>query len=270
MNDRLSIHPYFLKISCLAAALLLITVSAFRFEAYASDKPVTHVRLAAPEHAWWRTDTQAQWSAVHKQAEVNEQGYIVPGADWKSVSQTVEYQVKLYLADDVELEYDEDAKKWNYEASEDGLSCVTSVHTTDTSYDFSDYMKDLHSYFYVVRAIPKMSQIAYVENGAWTISPEVDFRQKQTMGITEGKWRNYMEGSRYDLGDGQGFLEEGWQLIRGKWYYLSGGGYRQTGWIMPEPDQYYYLYEDGVMACSTVIDGWRLDSTGLRQEHVQE
>ncbi len=268
---------------CLAAAWPFMPQSV----AYASDKDVEVTTLGTPSHAWWQTDTIAQWH---------------------SVTHAHEYQVKLYLADDVDLDYDEKDREWVYEYygnDDNPLDAVAVVRTGNTSYDFSQYMKDGHSYFYMVRATPRVSEQAYVKNSDWRISPEVDYRGKTVQGITTGKWRNYLEGSRYDVGDGyREFLDDGWQLIYGKWYYLANGGYRQsgwlaidgnlyyldengimatgwfylddswyytdksgaiqTGWVMPLPGKYYYLYEDGRLATDTWIDGYYVGSDGLR------
>ncbi len=267
---------------CLAAAELFVP----GLISYASDKDIEVTTLDTPSHAWWQTDTIAKWN---------------------SVRHAHEYQVKLYIADDVDLDFDDDTGNWGYEydGDDDPLEAVAVVRTADTSYDFSKYMKDGHSYFFMVRATPKVSEQAYVNNGKWKISPEIDNRGKTVQGITTGQWRNYLEGTRYDVGDGyREFLDDGWQLIYGKWYYLANGGYRQsgwlaldgnlyyldekgvmatewfylddswyyadsggviqTGWVMTVPGKYYYFYEDGRMAADTWIDGYYLRPDGLR------
>lgn len=258
--------------------------------AYASDKAVETVYLGTSKHAWWDTDTVGRWN---------------------SVSKAHEYQVKLYLADDLDLDADgEDGgavtltdSKLN-ELTQDA-ECVMMKRTTQTSYDFSPYMKDLYTYVFVVRAVPKLSEQQYVKSGDWIVSPTADFKENQVQGITGGKWRNYLEGTKYETEDGT-FLAGGWQRIQGVWYLFDEKGYRlsgwqtvdgvryylneengmlatgwfvwgdnwyyadktgavQTGWIMDQPGKYYYLNEDGTMAHDTVVDGYTLDSRGLRQ-----
>lgn len=49
----------------------------------------------------------------------------------------------------------------------------------------------------------------------------------------------------------------------GVWYYLNPDGSMAVGWIMDSPGQWYYLNSDGSMAADTVIDGCRLDPSGL-------
>lgn len=252
--------------------------SAAAVTTYASDKAVETVYLGEPKYVWWETDTVGKWSSVK-------------GAH--------EYQVKLYRADSV----DRDEDNWRAADFEDeGMEAVMTKRTSETSCDFTEYMSDLHTYFFVVRATPKVSEQAYVVSGSWVASPDMDFKEKQTIGITTGKWRNYLTGSRYETEDGT-YLSGGWHLIRGSWYLFDEGGFRltgwqtddgkryylgengqmatgwfvwegnwyyagkdgamQTGWVMDKPGKYYYLYEDGSMAHDTVVDGYTLDSTGL-------
>ena len=263
---------------------------SMHMQAYASDKAVETIYLGTSKHAWWETDTVGKWS---------------------SVSKAHEYQVKLYLADDLDLNVDDEEDgvvtltdaKLN-ELTQDA-ECVMMKRTSQTSYDFSLYMKDLRTYLFVVRPVPKLSEQQYVKSGNWTVSPIADFKENQVQGITGGKWRNYLEGTKYETEDGS-FLTGGWQRIQGVWYLFDENGYClsgwrnvdgaryyldeesgmlatgwfvwnenwyyadksgaiQTGWIMDKPGKYYYLNEDGTMAHDTVVDGYTLDSKGLRQ-----
>jgi glucan-binding YG repeat protein len=269
-----------------AAALALAASAVSAVPVMASDKKVETVYLDQPKHVWWETDTQGKWSSVKKAHQ---------------------YQVKLYIADNVDRDEDEDSRA--FDPDEEGLEAVVTVRTYETSYDFSEYMNDLHSYFFVVRATPKVSELAYVENGAWVASKIVDYRGKQVQGHIWGKWRNYLEGSRYEDADGN-LLGSGWNLINGDWYLMDENGYRQTGWqtvdgkryylgddgrmatgwfvyedqwyyagkdgelqtgwVMPLPGKYYYLDESGVMLHDTVADGYQLGSDGLRGAAVQQ
>ena len=36
-----------------------------------------------------------------------------------------------------------------------------------------------------------------------------------------------------------------------------------TGWVEDQPGKWYYLNPDGSMAAGTVVDGCRLDESGL-------
>lgn len=268
-----------MKWAALTAASVFLAVSAVSFSSLASDYAVETIVLGEPEHVWWETDTVVKWS---------------------SVKNAREYQVKLFIADNA----DRDEENWKAVDFEDeGLETAAVIRTSSTSYDFSQYLDDLHTYFAAVRAVPQVKEQAYVQAGGWVGSPDVDFREKQVMGTTGGRWRNYLEGSRYQTEDGA-YLTEGWQLIEGDWYLLDENGYRLcgwqnvdgaryylgedgrmasgwfvfennwyyaddtgkmvTGWVMDKPGEYYYLQEDGTMAHDTVIDGYTLASDGLR------
>lgn len=268
-----------LRLPAAVSAAVFLAVTAASFPSFASDQAVETIVLGEPEHVWWETDTVVKWS---------------------SVKNAREYQVKLFIADNAERDED----NWKaVDLEDEGLETAAVIRTSDTSYDFSQYLNDLHTYFAAVRAVPQIKEQAYVQAGSWVGSPDVDFREKQVIGTTGGKWRNYLEGSRYQTGDG-GYLTEGWQLIEGSWYLLDKNGYRLcgwqnidgaryylgedgrmasgwfvfennwyyaddegkivTGWMMDKPGKYYYLQDDGTMAHDTVIDGYTLNSNGLR------
>lgn len=262
------------------AAAAALELMAPAIPVLASDKAVETVYLGSPEHVWWETDTQGKWTSVKKAHE---------------------YQVRLYIADNAER----DEENWRkFDPEDEGLEAVVTKRTTETSMDFSEYMNDLHSYFFVVRATPKISEQAYVVAGDWIASPDVDYRGKLIQGMTGGRWRNYLEGSRYEDAEGN-LLGGGWHLIQGDWYWMDENGYRQsgwltlddgryylgedgrmatgwfvydgnwyyagkegqmqTGWVMPKPGYYYYLDETGVMLHDTEMDGYWLGSDGQRQ-----
>lgn len=272
-------------VAALAIAVLVTaisTVQATRLTAYASDKEVETVWLGKPAHVWWDTDTIGSWSTVKKAHE---------------------YQVKLYIADDV----DRDEEDWeNIDVDDLGLEAVMVRRVTENRCDFTEYMNDLHTYFFTVQATPRLNEQAYVVAGDKVASPDTNFKGEYVLGITTGKWRNYLEGSRYETEDGDS-LPGGWHLIRGTWYFLNEQGYRvngwqildgvryyfdeygqmakgwlqidgnwyyansdgamQTGWVMTEPGCYYYLNEDGVMLHDCDVDGYWLGSDGLCTEY---
>ncbi len=221
----LCLHAGAVGITGAAAGLWMIT-------ACAADKPVETVYLGDTKHVGWETDTVGKWS---------------------SVKQAHEYQVKLFISDYV----DRDEENWREVNLEDEeLETVVTIRTSECSWDFSEYMDDLHTYFFAVMAVPKISEQVWVVPGNWIASPDIDFKEKAVIGITEGTWRNYLEGSRYEDGEGN-FLPAGWHLIRGDWYLLDEGGYRLTGW-QEENGSRYYLSEDGRMATGWFVyeDSW--------------
>ena len=187
-----------------AVAVALFTAvfaAAPQFSSCASDKVVETVYLGTPAHVWWETDTTGKWS---------------------SVSKAHEYQVKLYIADGV----DRDEDNWRkVDFDDEGMKeaeCVMTKRTGETSCDFSAYMDDLHTYFFVVRATPKVSEQGYRLTG----------------------WQE-RDGNRYYLGE-NGQLATGWFVWNDNWYYSDKTGVMQTGWVMTEPGKYYYMDESGV------------------------
>lgn len=274
------------KAVALAIAVIATTISAVhvtQLTAYASDKEVEMVWLGKPAHVWWDTETIGAWSTVKKAHE---------------------YQVKLYIADDV----DRDEENWkNIDVDDLGLEAVMVRRVTENRCDFTEYMNDLHTYFFTVQATPRLNEQAYVVEGSKIASPDINFKGEYVLGITTGKWRNYLEGSRYETEDGD-YLTGGWHLIWGTWYFLNEQGYRvngwqtldgvryyfdeygqmaegwlqldgnwyyadsdgamQTGWVMTEPGCYYYLKEDGVMLHDCDVDGYWLGSNGLCTEYT--
>lgn len=261
----------------MVSMMLMLSVLSV-MSVYASDKAVETVQLGKAAHVWWDSDTVGAWSSVKKAHE---------------------YQVKLYLSDDVER----DEENGNYiDADGLGLEAEAVYRVTENRCDFTEHMSDLHTYFFTVQAVPRLNEQAYVMAGEKMASPDTKFQGKQVLGITEGTWRNYLEGSRYETADGT-YLPSGWHLIRGSWYYLDEQGYRvsgwqeiencryyfddygkmqkgwislednwyyadsdgviQTGWVMTKPGCYYYLNEAGVMLHDCEAEGYWLNSDGL-------
>ncbi|NSC06888.1 lectin-like domain-containing protein [Clostridium saccharobutylicum] len=107
------------------------------------------------------------------------------------------------------------------------------------------------------------------ESGDWI------YNRKDTIGEwfhlgTDGKmdtgWFKDTDGTWYFLCDGKdygalGYMETGWKLNNGKWYFLKDNGAMATGWTYID-NNWYYLYSDGSMASNTVIDGYTLDASG--------
>lgn len=94
-------------------------------------------------------------------------------------------------------------------------------------------------------------------------------------------WQN-IEGKWYYFHTG-GDMAKGWINLRGYWYYLEADGAMATGWkvygqwkyyLHPGGDmatgwkniegKWYYFYPGGDMAVNKVIDGYRVDSNGVR------
>lgn len=202
----------------------IVAIGAFlmiSMPTYASDKAVDTTYLGTPEHVRWESDTVGSWT---------------------SVSKAQEYQVKLYCADFIGRD-EESLQDFDWEEAEEEVVMVQ--RTTAQRMNFTDYMQDGYTYFYAVRAVPKLSQQETVKAGDWVASADVDFRNKQVIGIIEGTWRYFLAGTMYELEDGT-FLSNGWSYIRGEWYLFDESGYRLTG-AQYLDGKSYYLDEEGVL-----------------------
>lgn len=60
----------------------------------------------------------------------------------------------------------------------------------------------------------------------------------------------------------EGIMQTGWIKDGSTWYYLNASGAMQTGWLKDTNGKWYYLYNNGAMAYSTIIDGYKLDASG--------
>ncbi|EKQ56491.1 MULTISPECIES: glycosyl hydrolase [unclassified Clostridium] len=108
-------------------------------------------------------------------------------------------------------------------------------------------------------------------NGAWYLADANGTVQKgwqlvngtwyfmAPTGVMQTGWQQVND--NWYLMASTGAMQAGWQQVNGKWYLLASSGAMQTGW--QEVDgKWYYLYADGSMASDTVIDGYRVDSSG--------
>ena len=198
---------------------------------------------------------------------------------WDRVSGANRYEVRLY----------------------EGEYLVKRVYVTRNQVDLKEYMSEGQLYFFSVRAVPDEGE-KRVKDSEWASSEAV---RAEGLGDTEGRWRNYVGGSKYQFADGtyasggwqmirgiwyyfntEGYVQTGWQRLDGKWYYLeedgamatgwkeldgswyylNPDGSMATGWVEGAPGQWYYLDESGRMLTNTVVDGCQLDASGLWME----
>nr|WP_312292017.1 N-acetylmuramoyl-L-alanine amidase family protein [Clostridium chromiireducens] len=93
-------------------------------------------------------------------------------------------------------------------------------------------------------------------NGAWYyLNPFSDGNK----GAMKTGWIND-NGTWYYLSS-SGAMKTGWLNDKGTWYFLSSSGAMKTGWIN-DGGTWYFLYPNGAMAANTVINGYRLSSSG--------
>ena len=76
----------------------------------------------------------------------------------------------------------------------------------------------------------------------------------------DGKWYS-SNGSWYFLKN-TGIYATGWNIIDNKWYCLGNNGVMQTGWIYSSGKWYYCYPVRGDIATNSIINGYRVDSSG--------
>ena len=196
---------------------------------------------------WLDSPETAGWSASNHNKAV-----------WKKVDYATGYQIRLYRDD-------------NY---------LRTINVTGISKDLSEYMGQEGNYYYEVRAVGRTTDDAKYRKGSDYITSSDVYLDD--LGDTEGNWKNYEQGKKYVSESGEnissqwyrisgswyyfdenGYMTTGWRQISGKWYYLERDGSMATGWRQTNPGQWYYLNPDGSMALSTVINGYKLDASGV-------
>lgn len=199
-------------------------------------------------------------------------------ATWDKVEDATGYQLRLYYDD----EY------------------IQSVKVKATKADLSEYMTKEGWYYYEVRAVAEnKSGVKKRPSSEYTLSEDMLI---DDLGDTDGRWKNYNEGKKYQKEDGT-YVGTGWYRIRGEWYYFNESGYAvngwkqvgttwyymdqdgimQTGWLkdgdmtyylkedgamaigwlQANPGQWYYFQADGSMAVNTVVDGYQINESGV-------
>lgn len=147
---------------------------------------------------------------------------------------------------------------------------ATSVFTTsDTSYDFSNYITRSGDYTFKVRGVYNSSHKgSWEESDSWYVSSD----DAQEMGARggapgvgagsgSGAWLWDNTGWWYCNAD-KSYTISNWQYINDSWYYFNEYGYMVTGWVLWN-SKWYYCGEDGAMLCDTITpDGFYVDGSG--------
>lgn len=142
------------------------------------------------------------------------------------------------------------------------------LSTKDTFYKFQDVMTKAGSYYVKVRPLNGLNP----ENkGEWVESAAVTLDQAQANAIRNGEaggmpltgtWKSNGEKWWYTHSDGT-YTTNGWEEIKGQWYFFDAEGFMQTGWIEWEGNRYYCKDNTGEMLRNTAApDGTILDENG--------
>lgn len=128
---------------------------------------------------------EAGWSVENPQKAV-----------WKKAEYATAYRIRLYR---------------------DGY-LVRNITATGTSKDLSEYMTKEGSYYYEIRSAAKDdSDEKYMKASEYLTSSG---KLMDDMGDTEGRWRNYTDGRKYEGGDGE-VVKDQWYKIMNQWYYFD-------------------------------------------------
>ena len=84
---------------------------------------------------------------------------------------------------------------------------------------------------------------------------------------TSGQWIETENGCWYQNPDGT-WPASGWQQIDGNWYFFNAQGYRQTGWVLWNNQQYYCDSDGKMLAGTTTPDGYYVDASGVWKEGI--
>ena len=71
------------------------------------------------------------------------------------------------------------------------------------------------------------------------------------------------DGSTWYYLKSSGEMQTGWLKENGVWYYLDSSGAMKTGWYQVS-GKWYYSYSSGALAVNTTVDGYRVNSDGVR------
>ena len=130
-----------------------------------------------------------------------------------------------------------------------------------------------------------LSYISYSGSRRYIQLEEVASSQNQTEGSSNdvltvgwkkinGSWYHFKsngskstgwlkDGSSWYYLKSSGDMQTGWLKENGVWYYLDGSGAMKTGWYQVS-GKWYYSYSSGALAVNTTVDGYRVNSDGVR------
>ena len=130
-----------------------------------------------------------------------------------------------------------------------------------------------------------LSYISYSGSRRYIQLEEVASSQNQTEGSSNdvltvgwkkinGSWYHFKsngskstgwlkDGSSWYYLKSSGEMQTGWLKENGLWYYLDSSGAMKTGWYQVS-GKWYYSYSSGALAVNTTVDGYRVNSDGVR------
>lgn len=160
----------------------------------------------------------------------------------------------------------------------DGSRITSTLAASNTTFDFSAYIKEEGEYAFKVRGVSHSSQKGkWKKSKSWIVTSEeankisfgkqIDSQRGPGKNSTSGTWINNNTGWKYQNVNGSNTVCN-WQYINGKWYYFNEFGYMVTGWIHWK-ELWYYCGDDGAMVTNTKTpDGYQVGSDGVYQKQA--
>lgn len=107
----------------------------------------------------------------------------------------------------------------------------------------------------IVDAAPERGWVQESANGKW--------QYINSKGETVKDWQE-ISGASYYFGN-NGYMATGWQTVKGEKYYFDDNGVMAKAKWVKIGEDWYYFYVDGGLAVNTTIDGYKVDSNGVRK-----
>jgi hypothetical protein len=114
-----------------------------------------------------------------------------------------------------------------------------------------------------IHRFAKLTTNAYTSRG-WVENDGCQRQYIDANGKAYTGWKT-IEGNKYFF-DKDGVMKTGWYKESGKTYFLEPDGMMAAGRWVQINDNWYYFYADGKMAVNTVVDGFRIDLNGVKEE----
>ena len=158
----------------------------------------------------------------------------------------------------------------------DKASFTGNITRITTKQDPLNNISDLVSGVYVGKEYEKLSNTEngwkkeggswyYQENGklatGWKKVNSNWYHLKENGAMSTG-W--IKDGSHWYYLKASGEMQTGWLKDKGTWYYLEESGRMKASQWFQVSGKHYYVDASGALAVNTIIDGYRLDSDGVR------
>lgn len=250
------------------------------------DTPKIEVTLSADSDYYFYSITKSNVSVSGSGSSV----YSVKTTDNKStLVVTVKLDKLTASSEDLDVDgisWDEDsavgtwdentyASKYEVKLYRGSSTVMSTVTTTDTSYDFSSYITKTGTYTFKVRGVYSTKKGTWNESEDWDVdtdllssvgtsssSPSTGSSSGPNSTTTSGgAWLKDSVGWWYCNAD-RSYTISNWQKINNIWYYFNSTGYMVTGWVQTN-GKWYYCGSDGAMWVSrTTPDGYKVDASG--------